>query len=382
MGGMTEFNPSDWYVAGTRVPDLNARARYYSAGLSLSAPYHAWALAGIGRVEEANKNFAGAISAWREAIELTPDFAYGWYLLGQGYMNVEDWPAAEHALEKATSLDPSDAFAWRNLAAVRIDLKDRAGSFAAIAEAVRANPLDPVAHGYYLECLHEEGRNTEALHSCEEWVTRAPKEPSAWKYLGMLRRDTGDAAGAIAAFDQLATLMPRDPEAWMDLGRLHRAAGQHDEALRDYLQNLKLKISDPDAWVYFGIALADLKYYPAAAVAFARAAELDPVDTHIPPILNRAQEAAQEPQPGPDEDFNAFIAGEVYLACALDYSGKSAEAAPHYLRAANACMEHSKMVSDAKTKAYLLDRAETYSRLANTAVAEVSKIAAQAAQAK
>ena len=66
---------------------------------------------------------AGAVEALKSALELSPDWAAGWYRLGEYHEATGEADLAIAAWRKAMSLDPSDPFG----AAMKCDLLAQAG---------------------------------------------------------------------------------------------------------------------------------------------------------------------------------------------------------------------------------------------------------------
>lgn len=115
-----------------------------------------------------------AIELLRECTSLHPISHFPYSLLGEAYLNLEQWQDAVGALEKAVSFDPSSPIAYYNLAAAFYQLHDVEKAALYFFKAADKSELAKYA---YAKCLielnqfNEAGRILDALiHVTDDYV--------------------------------------------------------------------------------------------------------------------------------------------------------------------------------------------------------------------
>jgi tetratricopeptide (TPR) repeat protein len=72
-----------------------------------------------GLIESKREHYKDAAKAFRRAVDLQPDFANAWNMLGLGLFQQNKMEEAELCLLKALELEPENEYARKNLNAVR-----------------------------------------------------------------------------------------------------------------------------------------------------------------------------------------------------------------------------------------------------------------------
>jgi tetratricopeptide (TPR) repeat protein len=162
---------------------------------------HPWGALGItygmGLHEPAN-----AISAFKKAVALRPDWPECWNAMGVEYLNLKNYPDAVAAFQRATKLAPTRWQYWNNLVVAYSERNQRDQALA-------------------------------ALHSAEQSAF-AKATAIDWYNLGDAYNQQQDYENAVRVYKRSLQLDPRDGKAWTNLGSAEQMLGQWENALQDY----------------------------------------------------------------------------------------------------------------------------------------------------
>lgn len=169
----------------------------------------------LGNVLFDTKDLAGAVAAFKRAIELDPNSATGHYNLGGVLAIQKDYPGAVVACRRAIELDPTDAQAHYNLGNTLRAQKDYPGAVTAYRRAIELDPKFATAHNN----------------------------------LGLALRSQNDVPGAVAAYRRAIELDPNYAHAHCNLGLLLVRLKQFAEALPLLKRGHELGSKQP-GWEY------------------------------------------------------------------------------------------------------------------------------------
>lgn len=166
----------------------------------------------------------------------------------------------------------------------------------------------------------------------------APAEPRAWLELARLRQRQGDHERAVLAAERAARLAPERLEVALGYAETLISAQRQVEA-RDYLLGLGARFGGDPGYSYtLGVALFGMHHYLESAVAFERAAALDPSWATAHFLLGTSRLAVGDGRLAVEAYRRAIEAdpgnplAHVYLARA--YDGMGPEFADHAVEAA------------------------------------------------
>lgn len=166
-------------------------------------------------------NTAAAITAYEEAVKLSPDYLQAHINVGAIYYEQGKLTEAATHLEAAVKLDTMSADAYKNLGLVHT----QAGKFdEATAAFTRLNTLD------------------------------AKASASGWAALGAAKKKKGDTAGARAAYEMALKADPSDSKTLYNLGNIQKDANQFEEAIATYKKAIAANPKYIEA--YYNLAIA------------------------------------------------------------------------------------------------------------------------------
>ena len=93
------------------------------------------------------KDVKGGIASFKKAVELDPQYVRGHVLLGNAYMQAQQWTDAQAAFEKASRLDPNDAIALLGLGSALNQQQGWSGALKPLTRCVKLKTDS--AEGHY-----------------------------------------------------------------------------------------------------------------------------------------------------------------------------------------------------------------------------------------
>ena len=186
-----------------------------------------------------------AITHFRAAVGIKPEYAEAWYNLGNAYEKSGQIAKAIEAYQQALRINPEYAEAWNNLGIAygRAGVKEKAVE--AFQRALQKNPEYAEAWNNLGAAYGEEnGQTAKTFEAFRQALRINPEYTEAWNNLGIAYGRTGQTAKAIETFQQAVRVNPGNVQAWYNLGIGYRESGQRGQAMEVYE---RLKAIDPAA---------------------------------------------------------------------------------------------------------------------------------------
>lgn len=262
----------------TLVQGRQIESPFVPTPTSTRSPF-SYAAEGEGRYLEGD--LRGAIAAYEQAVRLAPQDVTLYVPLVR-LLTLQGWvddTLARRALEQgqaAVDLDPDYAPAWAVLGMAY----DWNGQVERAIEACRrAIELDPAyaeAYAYLAEAYAEVGRWGEAQEAAQTALGLAPRSVDANRAYGLVLETTGNYHGALEAYRKALEIHPNLAYIYMDLGRNYQALADAASAIEAFRRAAQLDPHRADAldqlgWTYFAI-----QEYEQAQSSLEQAIETDP----------------------------------------------------------------------------------------------------------
>ncbi len=184
----------------------------YREALTLD-PNYAIAHNNLGNALKALTQFKAARAAYDQAIAINPDYADAWNNLALILEKLDATSDAEAAYRKVLALDPNHAAACNNLANLLVDRGDLGAARGLFDKALQIDPRFADAH-FNLANLHrKQGRVGEANLAYERAKAARPNYAEASAEQGKALALEGQLDAAIAAFDEALAIEPTHPSA-------------------------------------------------------------------------------------------------------------------------------------------------------------------------
>jgi tetratricopeptide (TPR) repeat protein len=267
-------------VAALNLGDLKKAIAACAAALDLSPNFaQAYALLGVALAQSGYHR--AAVVCCRSAIQLSPDFAEAHAALGSAYEATHQHDEAAESLKTALRLKPDDPAAWARLGRVLMALGRPAEAAAAFAEAMARGRRDAETALGRGNALRAIGHVEDALECYGEARALRPDLPEPWMNAGVALQDLGRIEAAIESYRKALALDLRSADIWRNLGTALQSIGKFDDARNAYETALTLRPADADAAGYLAATLTEAGALKAAAAAFNTALALSPDDPDI-----------------------------------------------------------------------------------------------------
>ncbi|MGD1085372.1 MAG: tetratricopeptide repeat protein, partial [Verrucomicrobiota bacterium] len=195
---------------------------------------------GLDYVQKGNLN--EAIKEFRKAVEINPDYADGFYNLG-------------------------DALALKG------DMEEAIAQF---RKALEINPAYEDAHINLGNALANDGKLEEAIAQYQKAVEINPADENLRDILGAALLRNGDVEGAIAQYQKALETNPADENVHNNLGNALFTKGQLDEAIAQYQKALETNPNYAEARYNLGTALASKGNLDDALAQYRKVLEIRP----------------------------------------------------------------------------------------------------------
>ncbi|UCC95153.1 MAG: tetratricopeptide repeat protein [Candidatus Omnitrophota bacterium] len=199
----------------------------------------------LGKTYSALNQKEKAITSYRRAIELEPEYAESYNNLGLIYYHIGDSQTAVEFFKKAIDVNPNSVSAYTNLGFVYSELGKRNEAMALYEKAIEVNP--DYAQGYSgLGILHAMSGNLEkAITLFEKAIAANPYLARTHYNLGKAYDAGSDHRRAIASYQKAIQLNPEFVDAYNNLAILYFERKQYAQAIECFDQAKKLGFRNP-----------------------------------------------------------------------------------------------------------------------------------------
>jgi tetratricopeptide (TPR) repeat protein len=182
---------------------------------------------------------------WTDTVRKSPDGAVPREALGYSLLNLGDMEGAITQFRIALQLKPEFAEAHNNLGIAY----GRKGMFDAaqlhLAEAVRIKPGFTEAYNNLGIAYASTRQYDKALEQFQRAVELSPAFAEAYRNMAVAWRDKGNTDNAILVQAKVLELNPGDPDAYATLGSLYAKQGDMDRAAAALEAGLRVRPGDP-----------------------------------------------------------------------------------------------------------------------------------------
>ena len=269
-------------VKAHQTGDLNAAASCYQQILDVAAG-HADANHLLGLVQFQSGHPTDAEQLIRKAIAIDAKVPLYHANLGRVLKSVDDNAGAITAFRDAVMLSPDDAVLHADLSSALLGDGDPDGARARAHLALELQPDLAEAHlnlGLALQDLRGPTDEEAEKHLCQA-VELNPELAGSYLALGVLAHEKGQQGNAIAYYINALRLNPEFVEAHTNLGNIYRMANACDDAVDHYRAALRIRDDNPSIWGNLGVALQEQGHLDDALAAYDRGIALSPDDPEI-----------------------------------------------------------------------------------------------------
>jgi predicted O-linked N-acetylglucosamine transferase (SPINDLY family) len=203
---------------------------------------------------------------YQAVLDLDPNLASAWQLLGGVHYLRGDYARAETCLKRAIALDSGQPLYFNNLAAVQKALEKLTAAEASCRRALALQPDYLEAYNNLGTILEDQERYAEAGECFERVLARRPDFAEGHYNLGNTFWKREHLDEAVACYRQALALKPDYAEAHNNLGFVFKLKGQYEDALACIHQSLTLRPDYAEAYCNLGsVLILQKRYEPAKA---------------------------------------------------------------------------------------------------------------------
>jgi len=199
----------------------------------------AWYYKGLSKMAQKKKQ--EAINCFNQVVNIAPDLLSAHLIIGQVYIQVNDYGNALKAFNKAIEISPSYSPAYVALGDVHFQRKEGEEAVQSYRKAIELNPKSPEAYQRLALILAEQPKtHDEAFKMATKSVELAPKNPFSLDALGWISLKRGDIKGGLEKLKEASILLPQDPVILYHLGAGHYKNNNPNEAKKALQAALKI----------------------------------------------------------------------------------------------------------------------------------------------
>ena len=222
----------------------------------------AWQLLG-GALQMQGKN---ALYAFKKVSELSPNDAAAHFNLGVAYKSEGQFEHAITSYRRALVLKPDYVEALNNLNNVLTTLEK---------QNIRGN-LPLLNEFNQLISLFNEGQYVEVEKQVRLVINQSPESGVAWKLLGNCLHRQGKNQDALASLIKATKLLHNDSEAYFNLGIAQASLGQHIHSAESYRKAISIQPNSAKAYNNLGTTLLNLGQVENAIESYQKAIAISP----------------------------------------------------------------------------------------------------------
>lgn len=216
-----------------------------------------------------------AISAYKKAVDLKPDYMKALNNLGTTYSIERKYKEAFSCYRRILSLDPDHALALYNIGLIYEEQGDVDIAYQHYLKAIAAKP--DLAHAYNSagNILNDARKYDEARTYFERAIHHNKNYWDAYINLGTLLKKGGDIPGAVAIFEAAAALK-KNAQVHATIGELYSLLNQDEKSIISYEKAIEI---DPDyvpVLNNLGSLYFNLAQYEKSFLYYERALKIDP----------------------------------------------------------------------------------------------------------
>jgi tetratricopeptide (TPR) repeat protein len=155
------------------------------------------------------KNADESVKHFQKAIKLYDDYPQAYRMLGDAYVEKQQWPEAETALKKSIELQPDLVSAYFDLGALRNQTKNYPGAEEALKKGLELTPDATVGKYELAKTYWALGRWQDAAPLAAETVKALPDLAAAHVLLANIRLKQRDGAGALHEYQEYLRIEPQ-----------------------------------------------------------------------------------------------------------------------------------------------------------------------------
>lgn len=172
-------------------------------------PNFAYAYTLLGHEYVVTEELEKGMSSYRTAIRLDPRHYIAWYGMGMIYSKQEKFQLAEFHYQRALSINPRSCVLMVHIGVVQLQLMKKDEALETLDKAIALEPNNPLCKFHRASALAAANRNAEALTELDELKELVPKESLVFYLAGKVHKKLGNTHLALMHFSWATELDPK-----------------------------------------------------------------------------------------------------------------------------------------------------------------------------
>ncbi|HVI10630.1 MAG TPA: tetratricopeptide repeat protein [Candidatus Binatia bacterium] len=202
------------------------------------------------------KQFSAAESEYRQAIQISPDYADAYYHLGLLQIQQEHPSAASQSLLRAVDLDPKNSDARLKLGDLMVSSTQYIEARQQADAVLKQDARNAAAHRLLGEIALHQMQYADAENELKQAISLDPRDQQTYEILGLTQLLDAENGAAEKSFQTAVDIRPDDPQTFINLADYYKGQNVSDRAEQVLRQGMA---RDPRA-VELPIALAGLYF--------------------------------------------------------------------------------------------------------------------------
>lgn len=191
-----------WVVAGncfSALKEHDTAIKFFNRAIQMD-PEFAYAYTLLGHELVVTEELEKALGCYRKAILKDPRHYNGWYGIGTIYSKQERFQLAEVHYRHALKINRKNSVIMVHIGVMQFYLNKREQALATLMEAIKIDPKNPLCKFHHASMNFKMGKLQDALDELEELKQIVPKESVVYYLIGKIHKQLGNIDHALMHF--------------------------------------------------------------------------------------------------------------------------------------------------------------------------------------
>ena len=206
-----KLSPITWCIAGNCFSlhkEHETAIKFFERAVQVD-PNFAYSYTLLGHELVTTEELEKAMSCFRTAIMKDNRLYNAWYGIGSIYSKQERYSLAEYHFKHALKINPQSSVLMVHIGTMQFNLKKTEQAMQTLNAAIALDPKNPLCKFHRGSMYFQLGKHHEALRELEELKQIVPKESVVYYYIGKIHKKLGNVDLALMNFSWATDLDPK-----------------------------------------------------------------------------------------------------------------------------------------------------------------------------
>lgn len=247
LGALDRNCPQTWCAVGnchSLQKEHDLAIKFFQRAVQVD-PNFAYAYTLLGHEYVVTEELEKGMSCFRNAIRLDPRHYNAWYGMGTIYSKQEKFQLAEFHYQRALAINPRSCVLMVHIGVVQLQLMKKDEALETFDKAIALEPNNPLCKFHRASALAAANRHAEALAELDQLKELVPKESLVYYLAGKVHKKLGNTHLALMHFSWATDLDPKggnnqikeaiDPSNTMSSSNPDHSVGEGDNTIEEIL---------------------------------------------------------------------------------------------------------------------------------------------------